>query len=146
MSAAEMTAIVGRLQNTTMSRLQIGGFGDLTEIPAGMFSGMKIFMLIISDSSRPTMNEQSFAGIRGLTELILSGLQMTEVPSVIFPSVSHVDCLHLSYNRFTTLPDRIFSPFTRLRRLLISRIRLTHYHCTQRAGRSINTSVLGLVA
>ncbi|XP_014665544.1 PREDICTED: insulin-like growth factor-binding protein complex acid labile subunit [Priapulus caudatus] len=109
----------GRLQNTTMSRLQISGFGDLTEIPAGMFSGMKIVSLTISSSSRPTMNEQSLAGIRGLTELILTSLQLTELPSVIFPSVSHVEYLHLSYNRFTTLPDRIFSPFTRLRRLFL---------------------------
>ncbi|XP_014663637.1 PREDICTED: leucine-rich repeat transmembrane neuronal protein 4-like [Priapulus caudatus] len=119
MSAAEMTAIVGRLQNTTMSRLQIIGFADLTEIPAGMFSDLEIFSLTIRSSSRPTMNAQSFAGIRGLIELILTSLGMTEQPSVIFPSVSHVEFLDLSYNRFTTLPERIFSPFRQLLRLFL---------------------------
>ena len=71
---------------------------DLTELPAGVFSGLS-----------------------NLEELNLSENELTELPAGVFSGLSNLEELHLRFNELTELPISIFSDLDSLKELDLAR-------------------------
>ena len=81
--------------------------------------------LEISDMSATALKVGDFAGLTGLTGLVVTRSQFTTVPEGIFSGLTSLEKLGLSRGKLDTLPANVFSGLSSLEKLYLHRNELT---------------------
>ena len=76
--------------------------------------------LNLNSSGITSLKSGDFAGLTGLSRLLLSRNMLTTLPTDIFSGLAHLQHLSLSHNRLQTLPADMFSRLTNLSNLRLN--------------------------
>ena len=117
------------LSGISPRRLEVSG---VTSLKSGDFLGLSnlerleiSYGLRDSTSGTRSMPEDIFDGLDSLTDLDLSGNDLTSLPKDIFDGLDSLTDLDLSANDLTSLPKDIFDGLTKLEKLELSNNDLT---------------------
>ena len=72
-----------------------------------------------------SLNSGDFAGLSGLTKLVLSDTQVTTLPEEIFSGLTGIEWLELTFNKLTALPEDLFDGLTNLQVLHLYQNKIT---------------------
>ena len=98
----------------------VGDTDDITELKAGDFAGLSgVTRLILSDNSLSTLPANIFAGLSSLTVLHLNGNSLSMPNKDAFDGLMNLQRLTLSINSLSALDKDIFNDLTNLRVLLL---------------------------